>query len=310
MAAIAIDIGGSSVKLALVDAGTVLREQRIPHSCAADGLEQLAGAIRPWLESGDVRPGAIGIAVPGIVRNSVMVAAHDKVAHLVGRDLSGWSESTFGLPAVVENDARAACWGEFVHGAGRGVADLAVLTVGTGVGMAVIAGGRPLRGAHGQGGILGGHMRIRPQGRPCNCGGRGCIEAEASGWALSRMLRGHPEAVEWADGTGIGFHHVLAAAAQGNPLAQTIRADFIEVWALAISNLCQLADPARVVLTGGLMAGARDFLAELQWQVRALSWDPAFAPELVVARNVWASATLGIAHLAEQSTSPREEATP
>lgn len=310
MAAIAIDIGGSSFKLAVVDGGTVLAEKRIPHSGAPGDFEQLAGEIRPWLTSGDARPGALGIAVPGIVRNSVMVAARDKVAYLLGRDLSGWSASTFGLPAVVENDARAACWGEFVHGAGRGVADLAVLTVGTGVGMAVIADGRPLRGAHGHGGILGGHMRIHPQGRPCNCGGRGCIEAEASGWALARMLRGRPEAREWADGTGIGFHHVLAAAAQGSELAQTIRADFIEVWALAISNLCQLADPARVVLSGGLMAGAGDFLAELTKRVRELAWDSASAPDLVVARNVWASATLGIAHLAEQSTSPREEATP
>ncbi len=243
MAAIAIDIGASSVKLALVDAGAVLREQHIPHSCAADGLEQLAGAILPWLEAGGVRPDAMGIAVPGIVRNSVMVCAHDKVAHLWGRDLSGWSESTFGLPAVVENDARAACWGEFVHGAGRGVADLAVLTVGTGVGMTVIAGGRPLHGAPGHGGILGGHMRSRTHGRPCNCGGRGCIEAKASG---------------------------------GAP---------------AISNLCQIADPAGVVLTGGLMTGARDFLAELQRQVRALGWDPAFAP-----RTCRGPERLGIRH--------------
>ncbi|MGA7203647.1 MAG: ROK family protein [Specibacter sp.] len=310
MAAIAIDVGGSSFKLALVADGVVLRQERISHSSAANDLEQLADHIRPWIGACDAPLTAVGIAVPGIVRNGVMTSAHDKVGYLIGMDLSGWSKSAFGLPAVIENDARAACWGEFVHGAGRGVTELAVLTVGTGVGTGLVSDGKLVHGAHGHGGILGGHIRIRPDGKPCNCGGRGCIEAEASGWALSRMLRGRPEAREWADGTGFGFHHVLAAAARGSSLAQSIRSDFIEVWALAIANLCQIADPARIVLTGGQMAGAHEILADLDARVRELSWDAALTAELVVAHDVWASATLGIAALAEQSATLQQKVAP
>ena len=92
-------------------------------------------------------------------------------------------EERLHLPVVVDNDANAAGWAEFRFGAGRLVSDMVMLTSGTGVGGAVIAGDRLLRGGFGAAGELG-HMRLVPDGIPCGCGARGCIEQYGSGRAL------------------------------------------------------------------------------------------------------------------------------
>jgi glucokinase len=99
-------------------------------------------------------------------------------------DLAG----ALGLPVVVTNDVRAATWGEWLHGAGKGCNDLVCLFIGTGIGGGVVSGGKMLSGCSNTAGEVG-HMIINLHGPPCSCGSRGCFEALAGGWAIARQAR-------------------------------------------------------------------------------------------------------------------------
>jgi glucokinase len=112
------------------------------------------------------------------------------------------------LDITIDNDANAAGWAEFRFGAGRDVSDMTMLTIGTGVGGAIVTGGRLFRGGFGAGAELG-HLRVVPGGVPCGCGARGCIEQYGSGRALLRM------AGEIADAGGIGLRLAEARASGG-----------------------------------------------------------------------------------------------
>lgn len=267
MTVLAVDVGGSSSKLAVVEPdGRVVRFDRVSHP---DGgtvdLQDLARRLSDWA---DAKPVAVGFSVPGIVENGRMRSARDKAAPLLDLDLAAWSGEELGLPVLVENDARAACWGEFRFGAGRGARDLITLSLGTGVGVGAVVAGRLLRGAHGQGAALGGHVPSA-EGPVCNCGAFGCVEAQASGWVSHR------------DG-----------------IAGQVPPEFVAAWALAIVGWCHVLDPARIVLTGGISSAAAQFLPDLQHQVLERLWDRERAPEFVVAEDVWTSAARGVADLA------------
>lgn len=282
MTVLAVDVGGTSSKLAVVDAaGRVVRFDRVPHTAGEVDLDDLARRLRRWRDEPDPAvehdPGrtgvqALGFSVPGVVDGTRMRSVRDKAAALLDRDLAVWADVELGLPVVVENDARAACWGEFRSGAGQGVADLLTVSLGTGVGVGAVVGGRLLRGAHGQGGILAGHVPTG-QGPTCTCGALGCVEARASGWAARRL------------------------GAEGE-----VPAGFVRAWALAIVGWCHVLDPARIVLTGGIASAATDFLPVLRELVVAGLWDPGRAPELAVADDVWTSAVRGVADLAREGT--------
>src|SRR5207302_4305139 len=107
-------------------------------------------------------------------------------------DLRAWAKSELGLPLAIENDARMALIGEWRHGAGRGYNDLAMMTLGTGIGTSVVIEGRVLRGTHGQARCFGGHLTVRYGGRSCSCGNVGCAEAEASSAYLATMAKENP----------------------------------------------------------------------------------------------------------------------
>ena len=109
-----------------------------------------------------------------------------------GLDLPRWCRESFGLRFRIENDARLALLGERHAGAAQGTDDAVMMTLGTGIGGVALIGGRLLRGKHFQAGVLGGHLVADFEGRPCTCGGVGCVEAEASSWALPDICRATP----------------------------------------------------------------------------------------------------------------------
>ena len=172
-----IDIGGTKIAGAVVDAdGAVLEEARV-ESPATDpeAIEAaVAGLVAGLAARHPVT--AVGVGAAGYIdadRSTVLfapnIAWRDEP---LGRDLSRLT----GLPVTIENDANAAAWGEFRYGAGRDVDDQLMITVGTGVGGGVIAGGRLLRGGYGVAGEIG-HLCVVPDGRQCGCGNRGLLRA-------------------------------------------------------------------------------------------------------------------------------------
>ncbi|WP_052460924.1 ROK family protein [Microbacterium gorillae] len=281
---LAIDFGGTEVKIGLIEAGEFIRTFAIPAETGSrDVLERAAAAVA------DVAGvSAVGIAVPGVLApgGRAMLAANDKYEPLVGVDLIDWAGATFGLPAVVENDARAALLGELAPGGcADGVRDAVLLTLGTGIGTAAVMGGVPIRGAHGHAGILGGHVTVDIDGPPCPCGNIGCAEQLAS----SRTLR---EA-------GIGPEQWASAAAGTATLAvrRAIEAH-LRVWGAVAVTMCHMYDPDVVVLTGGILR-AGDIVREgIERWLDAHLWSTAHRPEVRVPSAPEHSVLRGLAVLA------------
>jgi glucokinase len=259
---IGIDVGGTKTAGGVVDpSGRVLAQDRTdtPADHPDRSREVLVEMARKLASEHPVA--AVGIGVAGWVdadRATVRFAPH-----LPWRDepLRDRLAAELDLPVVVDNDANAAAWAEHRYGAGREGGDpMLLVAVGTGIGGGIVAGGALLRGAHGYAGEPG-HQVVMPDGRPCGCGRRGCLEQYASGEALIRSVRAGAAADPAAatrlrevagDPERITGQLVTAAARAGDRLA---RAAFQEVgWWLGfgLANLVQVLDPGLLVVGGGV----------------------------------------------------------
>jgi glucokinase len=167
--------------------------------------------------------------------------------------------ATFGVPVVVDNDVRAAAWGEFRYGA-HGVRSLLAVFVGTGIGSGAVLDGALWRGAGNSAGELG-HTQAVPDGLPCPCGARGCVEQYASGSGFQRRFRAAREAgtatrlTELCDGDAgaLTAPMVAAAANAGDDLARVLWADCRRYLTMAVANAVTLLNPAALILGGGVI---------------------------------------------------------
>ena len=266
---VGVDIGGTKISAGAVDASgriwarslraTDPRDPDQIEDAVVDAVEELA-AQHP-----DVA--AVGVAAAGFVgpdRDTMLFAPNIAWRnHPLGARLA----ERIGLPVVVENDANAAAWAEYRFGNGRGTQDMVMLTLGTGLGGAVITDGRLVRGAFGAAAELG-HMKVVPDGHYCGCGQEGCWEAYASGTALARLAvstavtdpQGARAMLAVADGEPLSGAHVTAAARQGDPLATRLLQRFGFYLGLGIATLVAVVDPEVVVVGGGIAAAAGDLI--------------------------------------------------
>jgi glucokinase len=268
---IAVDIGGTKLAAALVSQGGEICH-RVRRETPATDVAAIADAVVDAVEELRTRHDVLGI---GIAAAGFVDATGSRVVfapNLAWRDepLQATLERRTGLPAVVVNDANAAAWGEFRHGAGRDVAHMVLLTVGTGLGGGIVLGGALLRGAAGFAAELG-HLRVEPDGRRCGCGNRGCWEQYASGQALVRAARtladsGAPAAARLlalagGDPDAVAGPHVTRAAGEGDPAARELLADLGRWLGEGAASVAAVLDPETVVVGGGL-AEAGDLLLE------------------------------------------------
>ncbi|MDD4797658.1 MAG: ROK family protein [Eubacteriales bacterium] len=259
MKSIAVDFGGTRIKIALVQDGQILARQTLDarsQGGLAARLDDVAAAVKGMAGAADNAAG-VGVAFPGIVDASRqrILTSNGKYADAADVDLVGWAGKAFGRPAVVENDANAALMGEHAYGAGNGCGDLALMILGTGVGTAAMIGGRLLRGGHHQAGCLGGHITVNPRGRRCSCGNIGCLEAQASTWALPLMAKEAPGYAQslLAHEDVVDFLALGRCQQQGDKLAAELLEECVLYWSAGLVNLIHAYDPARVVLSGGVM---------------------------------------------------------
>lgn len=251
MKVIGIDIGGTSVKGVVCDReGRSLAETRRPTDARA-GREAILASVASTVEAllGDhPEAAAIGIGTAGRVNaaDGIVVYATDNLPGWQGMNLKAWAEAAFGRPAFADNDANAALLGESWIGAARGLRDVVMLTLGTGVGGANMAGGELIRGANWSGGEWG-HAVLVPEGTACNCGRSGCIEQYLSGTALVRLAS---EAAGRPYPSGLD---VLNAAAAGERPAQETVDRFVFRLAVAAGNIANGLDPEAIVIGGGVV---------------------------------------------------------
>ena len=228
MHAIGIDIGGTKIAGALVsESGQILAEDRQP-TPAGDPAEivDLVVAMIERLSLGhEVQ--AAGVAAAGFVDAAQSTVYYAPNINWRNEQLQRLISERVSLPITIDNDANAAGWAEYRFGAGRTVTDMTMLTIGTGVGGAIVSQGRLFRGGFGAGAELG-HLRVVPDGLPCGCGARGCIEQYGSGRALLRMANA------LADAGGMGL-----------PLAQA-RAEHGELNGAVVGQYIAAGDPGAV----------------------------------------------------------------
>jgi glucokinase len=255
---VAIDVGGTLLKGGVCDrhgaivAGERRRTARDDGDALVDGIVAFA---RDLAEEGRRRFGAdavagVGLAVPGLVDEARGVAR--RAVNLPWRDLAlaEVAAERLGLPVALSHDVRAAAAAEAALGAGRDADDFLFVAIGTGIGGAIVAGGHPFLGAHGQAGELG-HVVVEPDGPPCACGASGCLEAIASAAAIERAYAA-------AGGGGRSAREVAALTQAGDPLASEVWARAARALGAALAAAVALLDPALVVLGGGLAeAGAQ-----------------------------------------------------
>ncbi len=291
---VGIDVGGTKcLGVALDDDGRVIAEDRRPTPRGPgslpkliDTLAELAGALGPFDE--------LGVGVPGLVTHEGVLRAAPNLDGVAEFDVAGQLAARVGRRVHVDNDATCATVSEWLYGAGKGATDMVLVTLGTGIGGGLVAGGKLQRGKHGFAGEYG-HMVVDPDGPPCPCGRRGCWERYASGSGLARLAReaaigrrvsrlldiagGDPEAVRG--------EMVQQAAREGDLDALAVIDDFGRWVALGLVNLANSLDPEMFVLGGGLAAGADLYLDPIKKWFRELIYQPELRPMPDVAFAHW-----------------------
>lgn len=295
MHAIGVDIGGTKIAAGVVDddGRIVAKTKRTSRGLDVDDLDAaVVDACRELAAAHDV--GAVGLAAPGFIGADQATVRftpnlpwrdhplRDRVAAALGLD----------VPIVVANDANAAGWAEFRFGVGRDVSDMLLLTIGTGLGGAVVVAGRLVVGAWGMAGEVG-HMRVVPDGQLCGCGQSGCWEQYASGSALVREARSaaatDPDRaarlLELADGDPerITGPAVTTAALDGDPLAVDLLADVGRWIGEGSATVAALLDPELVVIGGGVAAAGDLLLAPAREAFAAHLSARGFRPEATFA---------------------------
>jgi len=253
--AIGVDLGGTKILAGVVTRdGSVLRrhERATPQDSQEHVMAELEAAVTELL---DDSVGAIGFGVPSPIDQARGVVVRCVNLPLENAPLRDHMHERFDLPVGLDNDANAAAIGEWRAGAARGVDDLVMLTLGTGVGGGVVSGGVAFRGRNGEGGELG-HVTIVYDGRPCQgaCHGRGHLEAYASGHAAS-------EAAREAFGPSADAHRLIRLANEGDAHAKQILAELAGYLGSGIGSFVNVFAPELVLLGGGFGIAAFDYLA-------------------------------------------------
>jgi glucokinase len=274
--AIGIDVGGTKIAAAVVDAsGNVLggaRTETPTGGSAAEAAVALEEAIVRIVSELQVEQPVVGVGlgIAGLVATPGDVVMTATNLRLEQHPLRDRLQDQLGVPVRIENDATAAAWAEYRFGAGAGADPLLVVTVGTGLGGGIVVGGELVRGAFGTAGEVG-HVVLERDGRPCECGDRGCLEQYASGRALVRearlMVRDFAGAslglVARCDGdpAKLDGHAVTAAAQGGDAGALRVFGTVGAALGRGIASIVNVLDPAVVVIGGGV-AEAGDLLLE------------------------------------------------
>lgn len=283
---IGIDLGGTNIKAGVFGPSGDLVLRRSIETQADGGFEhvfaRLVRLVDDLIDAAGLKRGdviAIGYGTPGPM-------SHDEGIVYASPNLPGWENiplrarfsAATGLPVSLDNDANVAAYGEFVSGAGRGCRDMVMLTLGTGIGGGIILGGRLLRGAFNTAAEIG-HVIVVPNGRPCPCGQRGCLERYGSANAVAErfvealsigersVLQARVDAGEKLTSADVG-----EAAREGDELAARIWDETCMYLAVGCVTIQHMLNPERIVFGGGLIGAGDQLLVPLREHFERQSW--------------------------------------
>jgi len=272
---IGIDLGGTNVAAGLVsEEGELLGHFSEPTPKGAEHVaDAIAHAARLACAAAGKAPGdaeSVGLASPGSIDPAVGIVEHAFNLGLEHTPLAGMVSQRLGRPAMLENDANAAALGEFVSGAGKGCSSLVAVTLGTGVGSGAVLNGKLFTGFN-YAGMEAGHVVIHRGGRQCTCGRRGCWETYASATGLIRSTREamelHPESALWKSAptlAAVNGKTVFDACELGDPVAESVAAEYIADLACGVTNLINVLQPEVLCIGGGVSRQGERLLAPIR----------------------------------------------
>ncbi len=282
---IGIDLGGTFIKAGVLDGEYRLSggvQVETPSSGAADVVGAMASAARQAMHTAGIDSEnvlAVGIGAPGPLSISEgVIHAMPNIPGMVGLAIRDRVSEALSLPAVLENDANAAAYGEYICGAGRGSQNIVMLTLGTGVGSGIVIDGRILHGSHEIGAELG-HMIVQPDGEQCGCGQQGCLEQYASAGftarhAERRIREGAASSLRAVleQNGAVDAKDINEARRDGDELATAVWERMIRYLAIGCVSICRIFDPDRIVLAGGMTRAGDDLLSPLRERFVDLHW--------------------------------------
>ena len=264
--ALGIDLGGSSIKaVAVTPEGRTLAHRHVEFDPDAD--RDWAKKIRALVKESESEHGnpsaGIGVSAPGLAAKDARSIAvmPGRLFGLEGLDWTTFLNSPKHVPVL--NDAHAALMGEAWFGAARGFRHVILLTLGTGVGGAIIADGKLLRGAFGKAGHLG-HTCLDPRGPPDVCGMPGSLEVAVGNWNVRERSGGRFETT----------HALVAAHLVGDPDATRVWLESVRALACAIGSFANILDPEAVVIGGGIARSGPALFDPLQRYLDEVEWRP------------------------------------
>jgi len=274
-------------------AGTVVAQTSLPSAEVRRPLADLLAETHALVEALLIQAGnttndirAVGIGLPGIIDHASGRVAWSSLLQTQDEYMAQAFEARVGIPVVIDNDANMLTLAELWFGQGRAMADFAVVTIESGVGMGMVHGNQLYRGANGMGLELG-HTKVQLDGALCKCGQRGCLEAYVADYALSREAAtalDHAFAYDEApqDVLDVLFHNAKA----GHVAAEAIFRRAGRFLSLGLSNVVQLFDPALIILSGARMQYDYFYATEVLNEMHTMTLNAGRQP-CKVAINAW-----------------------
>lgn len=242
---LALDVGGTAIKSALINMGQILDSSECLSEAKLGG-PQLVKNIMKTIDSYH-NYDAISISSTGQVdsEKGCIIYANDNVPNYTGTKLSEIIREKYNKPVFLENDVNAAAIGEGFYGAGKGERDFLCLTYGTGIGGAIVFNGKIYKGNSGVAGEMG-HMVTHINGLPCNCGQKGCYEQYASTTALLRNVMAYNKNIN-------NGYQIFLELEKGNSKVKNIVDNWIDEILYGLINLVHIFNPSCIILGGGIM---------------------------------------------------------
>lgn len=268
------DLGGTRLKYGLVDrGGRLVRKGQAP---TPGSMKELLSALKEtWGQLKDNPPGRIrscGFGFAGFYsRREKKILHSPNYPSLDGYPLVAAFRKFIDVPFRIDNDANMAAYGEFRHGAGRGARSLVLLTVGTGIGSGIILDGKLWQGEGGYAGEIG-HITVNPEGEPCNCGGRGCLETEAS---APKIVKNYQDLTGRTDVKDSRDVHRLAKAGDREAVESFRKCAYY--LGIGLGIVINLLNPKRILIGGGVVSAGRFLLGPAVEEARRRSHPVSFA---------------------------------
>lgn len=313
---IGIDLGGTFIKFVTMDRahnrGKVF-QLPTPADEGAEGVvrQMVCGARQAMEQAGLTAEDVLGVGIgsPGPLSPSEgKIFSLPNIAGMQGFPLRDRVAQELGLPAVLENDACAAAYAEYLCGIGQGTHDMVMLTLGTGVGGGIILEGKVFHSIHEIGAHLG-HMIVVPGGEQCGCGQKGCLERYCSARYLAERATSKlaTESVDsslsetLASKGSIDARDINEARKAGDAFAESVWDEAMRYLAIGCVNVCRIFDPDRIVLAGGLTKAGDDLLEPLAKHFQREHWKMTdIKTELAIASLGSDSGAIGAAGVAWQ----------